>query len=125
MSQVDFMASFASMLDVDLKDWAPDSLDVLTAFLGETQIGRSEIVGEAINKSQFLRQGKWVYLQPVTGAKMNYQTNTELGSSLDPQLYNMDYDIGQRKNVADLHQDLVEKMDQRLTEINASIKTRE
>ena len=125
VSQVDFMASFASMIDVDLKDWAPDSLDVLTAFLGETQVGRSEIVGEAINKSQFLRQGKWVYLQPVAGAKMNYQTNTELGSSLDPQLYNMDYDIGQRKNVADLHQDLVEKLDQRLTEINASRKTRE
>lgn len=124
VSQVDFMASFASMLDVDLKDWALDSFDVIDAFLGESHFGRSEVVGEGVNKSQYLRQGKWTYLQPIDGLKINYETNTELGSSLDPQLYNMDYDIGQRENVAQQHMDLVKKMDQRIEEIRASVKTR-
>lgn len=119
VSQVDFMASFASMLNIKLEDWAPDSLDIINAFLGKSHIGRSEILAEAVNKSHFLRQGKWTYLQPKDDDAMNYYTDIELGSSLDPQLYNMDYDIGQRENVAQLHMDIVEKMDKRIEEIKS------
>lgn len=124
VSQVDFMASFASMLDVDLEDGAPDSLDMMDVLLGESHIGRTEILGEAANKSHFLRNGKWTYLQPKEGPAVNYYTDIELGSSLDPQLYNMEYDIGQRENVAQLHMDIVEKMDKRIEEIKAGNYTR-
>lgn len=117
VSQVDFAASFAKMLDVDLGDWAPDSQEMLSAFLGESAQGRSEIFAESANKSYFLRQGKWTYMQPSEGRTYDYYTNTELGNSHDPQLYNMNYDISQRENVADIHPDLVEKMDARITEI--------
>ena len=99
ISQVDLLASFASMLDVDLEDWAPDSLDMIGVLLGESHVGRYEILGEAVNKSHFLRQGKWTYLQPKEGNAVNYNTEIELGTSLDPQLYNMEYDIGQRKTL--------------------------
>ena len=124
VSQVDFMASFASMLNVDLGDWAPDSLNMLDVFLGKSHTGRKEILGEDINKSHFLRQGKWTYLQPKKGPAVNYYTDIELGSSLDPQLYNMEYDIGQCENVAQLHLDIVEKMDKRIEEIKAGKYTR-
>ena len=124
VSQVDFMASFASMLNVDLGDWAPDSLNMLDVFLGKSHAGRKEILGEDINKSHFLRQGKWTYLQPKKGPAVNYYTDIELGSSLDPQLYNMEYDIGQCENVAQLHLDIVEKMDKRIEEIKAGKYTR-
>jgi len=124
VSQVDFVASFAAMLGVDLGDGAPDSLNMLDVLLGESHIGREEILAEAINKSHFLRQGKWTYLQPCKGNAVEYNTDIELGSSLDPQLYNMDYDIGQRENVAQLHMDLVAKMDRRIEEIKAGKRAR-
>ncbi len=125
VSQVDFAASFAKMLGVDLpEDWAVDSRDVLDAFLGESVHGRGEILAESVSKGLFLRQGKWTYLRPSEGPAHNWHTNTELGNSLDPQLYNMDYDIGQRTNVAELHKDLVEQMDNRIGEILASSRTR-
>jgi arylsulfatase A-like enzyme len=124
ISQVDFVASFASMLDVDLEDGAPDSLNMIDVMLGESHIGREEIFAEDVSKSHFLRQGKWTYLQPSSGNAMNYYTDTELGSSLDPQLYNMDYDIGQRENVAQLHMDIVKRMDYRIEEIKKGNRTR-
>jgi arylsulfatase A-like enzyme len=124
VSQVDFMASFARMLNVDLENGAPDSFDMLDVLLGKSHMGRSEILGEAVNKSHFLRQGKWTYLQPSGGNAVNYFTDTELGSSHDPQLYNMEYDIGQRENVAQLHMDIVEKMDERIEEIKSGKRTR-
>ncbi len=124
ISQVDLLASFASMLDVDLENWAPDSLDMIGVLLGESHVGRNEILGEAVNKSHFLRHGKWTYLQPKEGNAINYNTEIELGTSLDPQLYNMEYDIGQRENVAQLHMDIVNRMDQRIEEIKASKRTR-
>ena len=124
VSQVDFVASFASMLGVDLDDWAPDSLDMIDVLLGKSHIGREEIFAEDLAKSHFLRQGKWTYLQPHEGIAINYHTDTELGTSLDPQLYNMEYDIGQRENVAQWHMDIVEKMDKRIQEIKAGKRTR-
>lgn len=124
VSQVDFAASFAAMLGVDLEDWAPDSRNVMDAFLGETMEGRGEIFAESVSKGYFLRQGKWTYMQPSDGPARNYHTNTELGNSHDPQLYNMAYDQGQRENVAQLHPDLVEQMNARIEEILASTHTR-
>ena len=124
VSQVDFAASFASMLGVDLGDWAPDSQDHLDAFLGESIEGREEIFAEAANKSHFLRQGKWTYMQPSEGPAHDFTTNIELGNSRDHQLFNMEYDVGQRINVAEIHPDLVEKMSHRIEEIKASARTR-
>lgn len=124
VSQVDFIASFASMLKVNLGDGAPDSLDMMDVLLGKSHVGRKEILGEGIDKSHFLRQGKWTYLQPKEGPAVNYFTDIELGTSLDPQLYNMEYDIGQRENVAQLHMDIVERMDKRIEEIKAGKYTR-
>lgn len=123
ISQVDFMASFAAMLEVELKE-AADSYNVLDALLGKSHKGRTELLAEGINKSPFLRQGKWSYLQAVAGPKMNYETNTELGASLDPQLYNMEYDIGQKENVAQIHPERVQKMEKRIREIKSSKQSR-
>ena len=48
----------------------------------------------------------------------------ETGLSKDPQLYNMDYDIGQQNNIAWDYADQVEKMEKRLQEILTSESTR-
>lgn len=118
LSQVDFMASFAKMLNVKLEESdAPDSQEMIDVILGEKQEGREDLLFESVSGGEVLRQGKWAYLSPSPGPQVNVYTNTELGNSLDHQLYNMDYDINQRKNVAQFYPEVVEKMNKRINEI--------
>lgn len=124
ISQVDFLASFASMLNVDIEDCGVDSQDILDTLLGKSIKGRTEIFAESIDKSYFLRQGKWTYMQPSNAKPYMRNINIELGNSKNPQLYNMEYDIGQRENVADIHPNIVEIMEKRIQEIKNSKKTR-
>lgn len=53
------------------------------------------------------------------------QVDIETGASKDPQLYRLDYDAGQRENVAWEHPELTEKMERRIQEILKSGRTRE
>ena len=72
-----------------------------------------------------LRRGNWAYLSPSEGLPFIGSVQIETGLSMDPQLYNMDYDIGQRANVAWDYEDVVKDMEQRLQEIMKSDRTRE
>ena len=48
---------------------------------------------------------------------MFYAENVETGNSLDPQLYNLDYDIGQRRNLAYRYPEKVAAMQKRIDRI--------
>ena len=72
-----------------------------------------------------LRRGNWAYLSPSEGLPFIGSVQIETGLSMDPQLYNMDYDIGQRANVAWDYEDVVKDMEQSLQEIMKSDRTRE
>lgn len=125
VSQVDFFASFANMLKIDLADdEAIDSENMIDTLLGKSLVSRKEILAESVNKGTFLRQGKWTYLLPSDGPSINRHTNTELGNSLNHQLYNMTFDIGQRKNLAFYYPEIVKKMEARIHEIHTSTQTR-
>ena len=50
-------------------------------------------------------------------------TGIELGNSMDKQLYNMVYDIGQTKNVAAYYPDIVDEMETHLKDILQSTRT--
>ncbi|MDQ3252694.1 MAG: sulfatase-like hydrolase/transferase, partial [Acidobacteriota bacterium] len=63
VSQIDFPASFASLLGQKLTETdAPDSFDVIPALVGETKTGRAHLVEQASTLS--LRQGQWKYITP-------------------------------------------------------------
>ena len=47
-----------------------------------------------------LRQGNWVYIPPHE-PQLFADKGIETGNDLNPQLYDMDADIGQRDNIAD------------------------
>jgi len=118
VSHVDFHASFAKMAKQALGETeAPDSIDVLDALLGKSGTGREELVVEGTQKKTVIRQKDWVFIPPHDGPAINKNTNTELGNSPDPQLYDLSQDIGQIKNVASERADLVEKMTARLQEV--------
>ncbi len=125
MSQVDLFASFAHMLGEQLApDSAVDSQDMYAALTGEDPVGRKELMVEDVSCGKMLRRGNWTYLSPSEGAPFMGNVRIETGLSMDPQLYNMDYDIGQQTNVAWDYEEVVKEMEERLKEIQRSDRTR-
>lgn len=98
VSQIDLYASMASLLGQTLEAGkAPDSRDYLSAFMGEDPKGRDYVLEFAGSLS--VSTGEWKYIVPSHGPAYN-KTNIELGNSKEEQLYNLKYDLGERKNVA-------------------------
>jgi arylsulfatase A-like enzyme len=99
VSQVDLVASFAELVGSPVRDpMVRDSENVLPALLGTTKTARTLLVEQAGSLS--LRQGRWKYIAPGKGPRINANTNTELGNDAGPQLYDLAADEGERKNLA-------------------------
>ena len=109
------LASFAGMLGADVP--ACDSVNLYGALTGADGFGRNEIYAEGTRKSKVLRQGKWLFIEPDDGVPLQRATNTETANSRDPQLYNLDYDIGQQRNLAYRYPKIVRDMAARIEEI--------
>lgn len=116
VSQIDFMASFADLLNVEIeKGAAVDSQNSLQALLGKDKVGNEYIVEEA--RGLALRKGPWKYI-PGKPAKKN----KKMGKAGKPSLYNIDEDIMEKNNVATKHPELVKEMDAILTKVKTSGK---
>ncbi len=121
---VDFHAPFAAMVGQDLKpNEAPDSENVLDALLGKGK-GRTELVTEGTRAKTVLRQGNMVYIPPHEGPAMNASTNTELGNSSEPQLYDLGEDVGQIRNIASENTEVIAAMNVRLQAIRDGERSR-
>ena len=55
---------------------------------------------------------------------MNKNTNTELGNDPKPQLYDLSVDLGEKRNVAGEHPQLVEEMAAQLQKIRDQGRSR-
>jgi arylsulfatase A-like enzyme len=99
IGQLDLVRSLATFTGADVPAGAArDSENMLPALLGESKTGRSQLVEQAASLS--LRQGRWKYIAASKGPAVNPNTNTEMGADLQPQLYDLSADSGERKNVA-------------------------
>jgi arylsulfatase A-like enzyme len=102
VSQVDLIASFAALVGSRLTDHrARDSQNVLTALLGRSKAARTVLVEQA--GALALRQGRWKYIAPSQGPRVQQNTNTELGNDPESQLYDLAADPGERRNLAADH----------------------
>ncbi len=126
LSQVDFMASFADMLGVPLADCdALDSQNFIDLILGKSNVGRTEAMFESVHKCQTLSTQKWAYLQPIgDGPAFTHGSKVETGITTEVQLFNLQYDRSQSKNVAANYPEVVAELDKRLNEILSAPKTR-
>ncbi len=123
ISQVDLYASLAALTGQALGNprggEAPDSYNNLTALLGkDLQNGRPYIVEHAFALS--VTVDGWKYIEPNDREAYWPSTNTELGNSPQPQLYNLYEDIGERNNLAAQYPDKVRYLSSLLETIKAS-----
>jgi arylsulfatase A-like enzyme len=103
VNQIDFIASFASLLNIELEDTqAPDSRNVLPALLGQSNSSYSLMLEEA-RRTVALRDGNWKYIP--TPAK-------EGG-----QLYNLVLDPGEQTNVVQKHAERAKQMGMQLEKL--------
>jgi len=96
--QIDFLASLASMLGIDNLP-ETDSQDLSGLLLGKSSKGRESLILEATTRTA-LRYGQWVMIPPYKGQPLNKEVNIETGNSSDFQLYDLNSDIEQSKNLA-------------------------
>jgi len=124
VSQIDLMATFASLVGYQLPDdAAEDSHDMLPYLRGQSDHIRTTHVHNTFAKNYAIRHGNWL----LVGAKDGYSSPRNAswekrhGYPADDggpvELYDLSNDIGQRKNVADQNPDVVSELKDRLTKI--------
>ena len=121
VSQVDLVASFAAMNKVALtqKD-AVDSHNVLDALLGHSDTARKTYVEQNNGGVLAYIADGWKYIEPHKGKAVMKAVNIETGFSPKPQLYNLNEDKGEQKNVADQYPDRVKEMAAALQQVKAA-----
>ncbi|MCP9612640.1 sulfatase family protein [Coprobacter tertius] len=102
VSQIDWFASLAKLIGVNLADTvAPDSRDQLEVWLGKSSKGRDYVIEQSLNNNlSVLTSEGWKYIQPNSGAAIDYYTKIELANNPLPQLYDTKNDPGEKKNLA-------------------------
>lgn len=115
-SQVDFFASFASLVGLTLKsDEAPDSENMIDVILGKSQQGRKDMILQSSNTLS-LRKGKWKYIRADAEAETHksfytHKKSVNLGLLTEAQLYNLNEDIGETNNLAGKYPSIVDEME--------------
>jgi arylsulfatase A-like enzyme len=125
MCQVDFPATFAALAGRKeaLPEAAlPDSLELSAALCGESMQGRAVLVEHANQLS--LRAGAWKFIPANNGPKKQATTGTELGNDVAGQLFNLQDDPGETKNLIKTQQDRAAKMAAELQKIREAKRTR-
>ncbi len=110
VNQIDFLASFAEMLDVPLDDdQAIDSRSVLSALLGKSPDGLDVMIEEA--RALAVRKGPWKYVR-MPPPRKNPEKNPP-----KEELYNLDDDIGEEKNLITERPMIAKQMRELLTKM--------
>jgi arylsulfatase A-like enzyme len=107
--QLDFHATFAALAGAPLEREAMrDSQNHLPALLGEQTTGRDSLIEHATGVA--VRAGQWKYIPSKPGPKRSANTNVELGSDPQAQLFDLAADPGETKNVATEHPEKVAEL---------------
>jgi arylsulfatase A-like enzyme len=111
VNQIDFIASFAELLDVELPATeARDSRNTLSTLLGEKHAGNEFMIEEAFGLA--LRQGDWKYLES--------QKYTWGAKPQPAKLFNLEDDPAESTNVIAQHPEKAKAMAAKLEELKAA-----
>lgn len=118
ISQVDFYASFAKLLNHSLDpNEAPDSYNMLDALLGKTQKGRKNMLEESFTMA--LRNENWKYIAPQSKSTPDWLRNKTISTGLtnQPQLFNLNSDVKEQRNIANENPQKLKEMHEKLEAI--------
>jgi arylsulfatase A-like enzyme len=126
VTQIDLFASFAALTSRELpKDAAPDSFNLLPALVGESKTGREYVIQHA--NGQSIRKGNW---KLVPNPRPNQGRNAAGGAANPnrqrpgPELFDLEKDVGETKNVAHDNPEVVEELRELLERIRADGRSR-
>lgn len=126
LSQVDLYASIASLIGHKLEEKeAPDSYNMIDAYLGKSKSGREFLLEESYTLS--IRNGKYKYIRAVDKVGHRWIINTkgiESGLSNQPQLYDLSTDVYEQNNIASENKKLVKKLEEKIQEFTQNNKSR-
>ncbi|ASW73245.1 arylsulfatase [Chryseobacterium piperi] len=112
VSQMDLLASFASMFHIAIPpNEAIDSENHLNTLLGKTDKGRDSYVEQGSTLAIVL--GDWKMIPPNKGPANTGSslTNIETGNLLQPQLFYLKDDISENNNLAEKYPEKVKQME--------------
>ncbi len=107
VSQMDLLASFADMLDVELPTGL-DTQNYLDTFMGKSDEGRDEYIVEAGGRLA-MRAGKYALIPPYGGKERN-ETMNELGTVKKFSLYDLSSDLTQKSEISAQKPELAAKL---------------
>lgn len=116
LTQVDLLASLASLLKVDVKE-VMDSEDQLKAWLGQDIIGRKVMLEESFALG--VRAGKLKYIRPFNGSTPDWLANKNVETGLKdyPQLYDLTNDWEEQVDLAKTNPAKVNALDSLIKQI--------
>lgn len=120
---VDILATVGDILQLKIRDdAAEDSISFLGALQGKENGGRDHLVSHSINGTFAMRRGEWkLALCPDSGGWSAPRPGTPAARELPPlQLFNLKDDLGETKNLATEHPELVEKLTKELETLVAN-----
>ncbi|MDP0490763.1 MAG: arylsulfatase [Verrucomicrobiota bacterium JB023] len=125
ISQVDLLATFASLLGASLpEDAAADSHDFLPYLKGEQPEGPRNVLIHNTYKGRYaVREGDWLLINDKTGygsrVRKAWEKKRDYPADDDQpvELYNLKTDLAQKENVAAEHQEKVAAMQELLETI--------
>lgn len=122
VSQIDWFASFASLLQVRLpKRAAIDSRNHLDTWLGKDNADRPWVIEQALNHALSVRTKEWKYIEPSRGEAIMERESVETGYLMEPQLYHVASDYEQ-KNVAKENPEIVYELQSILKDVRDKVK---
>lgn len=105
--QLDLLSSLGNLTSASIP--LNDGQNFKNIILGKSKSGRKNLVLEASGKLAY-RSGDFVLIPPHKGNSILKEVNIELGVSNEYQLYNLQNDPSQKKNLAKFSPKLVEKL---------------
>ena len=124
VSQVDLMATLASVVQYDLaKNCAEDSHDLVPLLRGELDAVRQAHIHNTRDNQYAVRSDKWLLIDHktgyVSGRNKTWENRHRYPQDDDQnvELYNLENDIGQRMNLADQHPEKVKELKELLTQL--------
>lgn len=122
-SQIDLFASLAQLTGQSLQNGeAPDSFDMLAQLLGKSRKDRTYLIEQGGPLA--IVQDGWKYITPGKGPKKAALVKIELGNDPAPQLYRLDKDPGEQKNLAGEYPDKVKALAALLEQVKGSVESR-